>query len=116
ESRSSAEMISDEVGWARFIIVRATDSATASAAVSACQPRWVKRDEAKTNSRRRSGSAAKYAPRTALLIGGPLPAELTAHLPAGKPIHNLRQAFAVAKPTPPGRPTNHHRNFQARVR
>src|ERR1051325_1268470 len=70
----------------------------------------------KRNSRRRTGSSAKYAPMIALRMAGPLPADATAHLLAGMPTHMRRHAFAVANPTPPGRPANHQRNFQPSAR
>ena len=73
----------------------------------------VKRDDARTNSRRRCGLSAKNAPRITLRMAGPSPADLTALRPGGNPIHNFKQALAVAKPTPPGNAANHQRNFQA---
>src|ERR1051325_11183139 len=105
------------VGAARCeFIAKAAHSATASAAVSDCQLRWVRREEARTKSRRRSGLLAKKAPMMALRMAGPAPAELTADLVGGKPSQSLMQARAVARPTPPGRPANHQRSFQAKAR
>jgi hypothetical protein len=115
ESAAKASSIF-EASRCRLAIANAADSATAKAAVSACQLRWVNRVDANTNAFLCSGFEAKYAPMMALRIGGPLPAETTAHFSGGNPIHNLMQDLAVAKPTPPGNPANHQRNFQARAR
>src|SRR5579871_6938969 len=93
--------------------VNATASATAKAAVSACQLWCVNREQALTNSRRLVGSSAKQAPRIALRMAGPAPPDLTPARSGENPSHNLRHALAVARPTPAGSPKNHQRNFQA---
>ena len=117
ERPRSNEQASASVGRNGFLVAtRDTISATASAAVSACQPRCVNWDEALTNSRRFSCCVAKNAPIIALRMAGPLPPEVTPLRFAGNPNQSFRQALAVAKPTPAGNPRNHQRNFQASAR
>ena len=100
--------------WSRSRARRAAN-ATAQAPHSALGSVWVIRVVALTSDRS-SFRSSTAAPRTALRIAGPLPAENTPLFFGEKPHQSLTIARAVALPTPAGKPSSHQRKRRANWR